>query len=398
MENIKKVKIYFVCSGTSTNDIINSINNITKKNIKKSFFSFFSVKKNNSVEKDKFPQLESIGIKEMFMCKENEINKEIIDLITKIPEKNIFTSLEYSSIESGLILFDPKKCTINVLPYMCENPNLKKKEEFNNFKNQFGTPNSEENITDATHYWDKRSILSNFVNLKKESYNKTSTLRINWGEINVKDISSLYRYDFHKFINILEEICKKKYKDENGKYKGKKEIDYKTTDNYLFICNATLLQDILEKFRGPTKIKYNKKIDIIERSSIWEINITIDFLLEGNKVKNSKILYDNFRKIYPVLFSYEPLIKTQNTSNLSLTYSYNFNDIKFILFNALKDIHIKYIEKMMFSILRKNKIKLIENIIKNFKKENNKEYKKENFKKENNKIISFESLKNRINY
>ena len=57
---------------------------------------------------------------------------------------------------------------------------------------------------------------------------------------------------------------------------------------------------------------------------------------------------------------------------------------------------------MMFSILRKNKIKLIENIIKNIKKKNNnKENKngvnqKEN--KKNIKNISFDSLRNSINY
>lgn len=386
----KKIKMYFVCSGTSTNDIISSINNITKKNIKKSFFSFLSEKKKNSIEKDTFPQLESIGIKEMFMCKENEINKRLIEEITEIPKSNVFTSLEYSSIESALILVNERDYTINVLPYMSENSNLKKKEDFNYFKNQFGIPTSIENITDSTHYWDKRSILSDFISLKKES-SRVSSLKINWNEVNVRDISTLYRYDFYKFISILEKICKEKYKSRS-------DINSET-DNYLFICNAILLEDILGKFRGPNKIKYNKKIDIIERSSIWEINITINFSFEGSKVKTSKILYDNFRKIYPVLYNYEPLIKTQNTSNLSLIYSYKFNDSRFILFNALKDIPRKYIEIMTLSILRKNKINLIRNIIKNIKKENNKYNKKENLKenlkRENNKVISFETLKNR---
>jgi len=246
----KKIKIYFVCSGTSTNDIINSINNITKKNTKKSLFDYFSTIKNNKLEKDKFPQLESIGIKEMYMCRENEKNKNIIDLITKIPEKNIFTSLEYSCIESALILLNTNDCIINPLPYMSENLNLKRKEDFNHFKNQFGILLNE-NKTNASHYWDKKNIISDFLDLKKES-SKFPMLKIDWNEINIKDISSLYRYDFYKFTNILEKICKKNYK-------LKREID-NTVDHYLFICNAKLIENILEKFKGSYKIKYNEPL------------------------------------------------------------------------------------------------------------------------------------------
>ena len=68
---LKDQKIYFICNGTSTNKVIDSINSYI--NTETSFFSSFFSKKTNNIEKikhEEFPRLENIGIKETSLCKE----------------------------------------------------------------------------------------------------------------------------------------------------------------------------------------------------------------------------------------------------------------------------------------------------------------------------------------
>ena len=101
--------IYFICAGTSSYDIINSINNTVDKK-GGGFFSFFedkNGKKNNKLEKDDFPKLENNGIKEIYMCQDNKYNMELFKNYSKI-----YTSMDYSNIESSIVFSssNTKKC------------------------------------------------------------------------------------------------------------------------------------------------------------------------------------------------------------------------------------------------------------------------------------------------
>ena len=100
---IRSVKLYFVCEGTSTNDVIDSI----KKNVnvpKKTLWNLFTGKKN---EKAELPKLDSIGVKQIELASQNEEISRLLDELTRnVREKRIYTSLEYSAIESCIILLN----------------------------------------------------------------------------------------------------------------------------------------------------------------------------------------------------------------------------------------------------------------------------------------------------
>lgn len=330
--SIKK-NVYFICSGVSTNDVINSANNIISKKNKKSIFNFFTSsshddKNNNSkikiIKKNELSRLDKIGIKELYLCQENEENSKILDSNNKV-----YTSLDYQSIESSFILFRKKSIndlSIYPLPNMSTETNIKSATIFDKFKKKFGKYEYNKGTKDETivnKYWDTKWDILNF---KNSFYNikKFNTI-INWKyttnkwNLIKKDISSLHTYDFKKFKLLMEYIC----------------INDTNTD-IIFICKNNVISDILKMFKT---IKFDIKKDNLEYTSIWKINILV------NNIKKI-VQYIDYEKIYPTEYNYKPL--KYNTFDNNEIFQYNLNGKKYILFNSLKFIPIEYLKIIQF--------------------------------------------------
>jgi hypothetical protein len=312
-----------------------------------SFFNFSS--KSNKIEFEDFSKLEDIGVKELYMCQET--NKDLInESFKESTEKlTIYTSLNYSNIESAFVLMSSfpdntnhRTVEILPLPYMSNDTNIKSKKILDIFKKKFGKYTPLEEKTVVKDYWEEKSLDSEFLIIKKF---KTV---INWKHIpeNLQQ-SALNSYNFFNFKKIMELLCFSKYEEAD-------------TDNvFIFICSAQLIADMLKLFK---KIKYNKKIDIIERSSIWEINIDLSFEFSGSgSITKKSVFYDRFDKVYPTEYNHGSL-------RYNGTYSYNYNNSKFILFNALKFIPINYLVNIVFHRLSNDKKEAVKKILQNINK------------------------------
>ena len=320
--NIIKKKIYFVCGGTSTFNIIDSIDSTSSAN--SSFLSIFK-KKESKIEKNEFPQLEDTGIKEMFMCQSN--NKKILEHPTST-ELTVYTSLDYSSIESASILCTSvDNVTVYPLPNMSNETNIKTSKMLDILKKKLGeSVNRELQIK----YWNKKLSANQYTNIKGKFP------VIDWRYVTN---SSKISYNFIKFKRILASI----FFDGNNS---------KNEDSLIFVCSSALIVDILKMFK---KIGYNKKTDIIEYSSIWEINIEVNY-------KDKKISYNTYNKKYPTEYNHD------NLSYNGKVYEYEHNRHRFILFNSLENIPLKYIKRMIFYRLndeQKEEIKKILNAVSN---------------------------------
>ena len=318
--------IYFVCRGLSCNDIIESINKDIKPN--KSFFNFTQTESINKLKVEEFSRLDTIGIKELIINIENPNNEEYLDI------KNnplILTSLEYSAIESGFVLYhkDPQK-TIYPICNISNKTGIKDSKSLDIYKRKFGFGYDEKL---AKKYWAEKKITSNLYQKIGDKVPK-----INWKFVD-ENKSNLNTYSLKNFMDFLMKIC------VDNKYKNQQII---------IICDSKLILEILKKLK-----KY-EKTDIIEYSSIWKME-----LFSKNQ---------DFKKIYPTEFNYaKPLIYDNDT------YKYEFDKKKFILFDSLKPIPINYIQinnyrclidkkELISQLLRKNKNNN-ENIVE--RKENN---------------------------
>lgn len=336
----KSQKIYFICSGTTTNDVINSVNtaNIGDKSFLNLLFS-----KKTELEKDKFSKLTDIGINELYMCQENQKNKNLfIDELAK--NNNVYTSFDYSSIESAFVLFNNNH-GINIfpLPNMSNETNINNIKEYDIFKKKFGKYNKVEDNkvtvekTELKNYWKGKNLNNKFLDIKNIS------CEINWPR-SLNSISSLHQYNFEAFKKNLEKNIFKKY----DKYNFKGNIE--DIDSFIFVCNPKLIVNMLKLFK---RVKYNKNIDIIENSSIWELELDLQFTDVHSKIKK-EINYVEFTKIYPTEYNYSPLKYNNNI------YSYVFNSKQFVLFDSLSKINIKYLKNFNlknFSVEKRNIIK-----------------------------------------
>jgi len=295
--NINK-NIYFVCRGLSCNDLIYSINKDIKHN--RSFF-------NDKLKLEEFSRLDTVGIKELMICAENENNKEYL-VIKEDPL--ILTSLEYSTIESGLVLYhkDPEK-TIFPICNISNKTNIKEK-KLDLFKRKFGFGFNEKF---ATRYWAEKKIISDLYSKIGDHVPK-----INWKFID-EEKRHLNNYSLKNFMEFLIKIC------VDVKYKNKEIV---------IICDSKLILDILKK------LNLYEKTDVIEYSSIWK--------MELNDKKQ------DFKKIYPTEYNYsKPLIYKDDS------FMYEFDKKKFILFDSLKLIPLQYLKIINYRCLseKKNSIK-----------------------------------------
>jgi hypothetical protein len=375
-------KIWFICNGTSINDIIYSIN----KNVKNdSFFSIFSTPKNNNLKKInklKFSKLVNTGMKEAFLVNENQ---EIDNIISG--SVNIYTSLDYNSIETSLILSRnyPQSSTgmtplvIKPIGNISNETNIKNIKDYDILKKKFGNYKSNLNVTVPNNYWKIKDINNNFLDIKKLN------IELFWE--NNKNISYLSNYNFQKFKKELPKLCCL------TNYSMYIPLLLTNIDDTIFICNGKLIEDVLKLFKD---VKYNKKIDIIEHSSVWVIDVdflfSYDTSLGGLITDYSISKYNYFKKLYPTEYNHKPL---KNSKNL---FTFKYNDHEYPLFNALSTIPIKYIKNMDLSkIIESNSdnkmIKKILNSIPDNKKknENNKNNNIRKTTKKSNEI-TFETL------
>jgi hypothetical protein len=309
-------KIYFICKGVSCNNILDSKN---KKNTNKSstsspsFFNFFdSTKKDqqSSIKKLDFSKLEYIGIKEMLLCQENTDNDKYIKNIADMDEISIFTSLDYSAIESALVAYY-KNINYTIYPILniSKKTNIKSEKEFDIFKKNFGYK-QQNNI--AKKYWNLQKLDDEFF------YLKNMVPKISWKYTADASKISLNTYSLKSFIKFLEGIFR------DSKYNDKKLI---------FVCDNILIRDFL-KLVNKKKANFSNKTDVIEYSSIWEVELITSI--------NGTIKVDDFTKIYPTPYNHSKL-KYDGDND---TYSYEYNQNRFNLFNSFKTIPESYISKL----------------------------------------------------
>jgi hypothetical protein len=333
--------IYLICRGTSTNDIIDSINSINvDKKKSKSFFDIFSFKEknnNNIIKKEEFSSLDNIGINELRLLLSNTNNENLLNFV--LSTQKIYTSLEYSSIESALILTNNiPNIKIYPLSYMSNKTNIKSKELLFLLKTKFGSNYiKSHDITISNNYWNNKikKIDSNFLDIKSKSSS------IDWSLLD-NSISSYNSYNLDKIKKFIKKLCED-------------SITNFIIDN-IIIADGRLIEDIL-KLCKP--IRYNKKRYTIERSSIWEINISSEIVLDiTGRIVKSDIKFNNFIKLYPTEYNYEPL----KYNNDIYSYEYKYN--KYILFNSLGNIPLKYIKNMEFNRLSDDSKSYIKKILK----------------------------------
>jgi hypothetical protein len=377
---LQNQKIYLICNGTSSNKVIDSINNNIKS--KTSFFSTLFSKKNNKnnikkINYDEFPILENIGIKECMICKENSKNKILFEKLNKNNDFNpIYTSLDYNSIESSMILFSNiPNIVFFPLPYMC-NSNIKNKESFDTFKKKFGNYvlNDKDELSILKEYWNTKMLNNEFINIK----NQDSIIDWEYSS-NFNRSSVSYKLSFFK--KQLEELLTKDYINSNDTNNAIR--------NNIFVCNDKLIGDMLALFKS---VRFNKKKNNIEVTSIWELTIDIKFKINSNnKIVNKEIIYKSYNKFYPTEFNSESLM--QNNGK----YYYKYDDEKYLLFNSSNYISLEYLKNMKFRENNDLKQEVIKKIItlknKNKNKNSNTNSKKNNKNSVyNTKVTSYEKL------
>ena len=98
------------------------------------------------LNKNDLPKLDDIGIKEMQLCKDSTAFNAFLRPL------NLYTSLDYCSIESAIVLSsDSINSNIYPLPYM-SNTNITSKEALKSYKSKFGLLKSG-NKTNTNKYW-----------------------------------------------------------------------------------------------------------------------------------------------------------------------------------------------------------------------------------------------------
>jgi hypothetical protein len=150
--------------------------------------------------------------------------------------------------------------------------------------------------------------------------------------------------------------------------------------NYVVVCNYKLIVDILKNCRGTKK--YLPKEHIVENSSVWDFDVSLD--MYGN------VIFNNFEKIYPKEQNFEPL--RFNSSNR--TFEYEFRGDKFLLYNPLNPLDNDFIKKLHFTRFSKEDRKLLKNAEKNDTKNDTKNNKNRGTRNNENNMIKKATFNN----
>jgi hypothetical protein len=318
--------IYIVKSGLCCEDVKKSLEYILYKNrdlLSKTSQQFIELKKLKSSD-----ALTDNGIKEMLNTKKNDKMDILIN-----QDNIVLTAFNKNSIESGLVLLCNLKNTSNfngyIYPTLYVSRNrFKNLRDVTDFKKEFGSYNNSEK------YWNNQ-IRSNsdLLEIKK------NIPLIDWsfasGNISLSDVN---QYNFSRFEQNLIHIIETYHK------------------NIIIIADDKFIVDLLKKVKGSAH-KYDRNRDIIEYSCCYGIEITL---------QNNKIKYNQFNKIYPTSFNYNPLkiMKYNNSTIYQYDYRKEFilnNSQKYIEFSELKKLFLsrcsgKRIMDQIFNISSKNQI------------------------------------------
>ena len=369
-------KVYFMCKATSINDIIRSINDSKKK--EKSFFST----KNDKIKEQQFSKLNNFGINEVYMCKENPGFKKVVD--TYIGKDNtVYTSLDYDSIETAIVLFN-KDTNIYPLLHISDDNKINDQKELDIFKKKFGfyekknssihnkivkiTEEINKRLTSKNNEYKKlyteeefkeslskklpfsKSLINNYIALKSEYYNVTklnrywNTKKLNDNFLNIKDVSSSINW---KYI-LGKKLSSYRFSDFEKRLKKLVLNAGNDSKSIIIICHPNLIVDMLKLAgkKSDKKIRYNKKTDIIEYTSLWEVSFDLK-----EKGKEREIVYQGYNKIYPIEYNHKPL----KTSDDGKSFTYKYDNNTFTLFNSLEVIPPKYIENIELNSIGVNR-------------------------------------------
>jgi hypothetical protein len=394
VKKIFNVKLYLISSGTSSNDIIESIN-IHKKKIKQdekksSFGKFFfnalfkkkkSKNKNSheltkNIDYEDYNRLELIGIKEIMLSKKNmESKKNILNEFSNLLStnnqnlKNVYSSLDYNCIETSSLLFD-KNFIITICPFISQLVNKYTiKKYLEQYKSHFGI---EKNI--LHNYWKTNRYISNIFNNKNKLIESSKQTNVTKQNSILQIPKEVQQSELNKFIINMNSKIDWKYVNKNDiknysinsfkDFLKNRIIDSIKKKNrvspFIFVLNAEFINELISHFYN---IKYNL---YIENTSIFSIDleISIDSIFHFFQYESVKQL----KKVYPTRFNKLNNMNIENitvqesnkTSIIKYIYEYTFKNNKYTLFNFNDKIGIEFIKKMNLQRMSENKREEIE--------------------------------------
>jgi hypothetical protein len=300
MSQIYQQNIYLVVQGTSCNNIID----------------FIEENSNVEIEKERYPKLDELGIREMFVSRDIPDNQALLGIqdVSKIYPK-ILTTLDVPAIESAFILYYQVADAIEVIPvpYLSSQSNVRNSRDLDKLKEIFQGGNPKK-------YWNKREFSSNLTanrfginSLKSKvpalSWNLTKnrvtyTVQNNRGQPLEMNVSSgLSNYQFSSFLEkILYPMIRENV--QNSQFIGETQLSNNTRGMELkplvLVCNDKTVISFLEKVRSKG---YRREKDLIERGSIWKIEMKYEPKMNGNRI-NHDFQFIQHEKKFPTAFHY----------------------------------------------------------------------------------------------
>lgn len=216
--SILKPNIYFISSGTSSNELHKS---------GKDILSYF-------------------GYKQLCKLRENNFFKNNILSNNNI---KILTSADENCVVSSLVLFsDPTTKTVHVVPYLSNN-----REKYSNYEYFFTQQIS---VQHNSHYLES-------LNFGKNDSLKDLVKYLPKIDADYIKNGKIYKFDLSNFISMIE-----------------KEIKFFPTRNIVVICHSSIIRKILKKLL-PLKYRYiEKRKESFENSSVWELKYDYDNILQ----------------------------------------------------------------------------------------------------------------------
>lgn len=373
-------KIFLVAEGTNCNDIYDSImDSVSEYNINY-----------NNLEKERYPKLDEVGIKETLLLANNPENKNILGLNDPNSiNPNILSCLELAALETALILYSSKyeNATIYPVPFLSSKSGVSNTISLDKLKELLGGKNN------YIKYWNRRNLPQNMESLKKKvpkiNWKYTSD-KISFREHTTSGLkmvnkivtkSSLSSFIFQKFLdNILYPMVKEQI-DTSASFTNTTLYNNSTgklLKPLIIIANFDTIRSFLDQVKNK---KYNPRENIVERSSVWEVELKVIKKLEFGKI-NYDFQFINHTKRYPTEFV------SKNLSINNNTFSFKYKNKTYELIPANKKIPIKQITSLECKSCKDGK-KMVK-ILKELDK-------KMNPNKQNNSTQSLEVLKTDLN-
>lgn len=369
---IYQQKIYLVAEATNCDDIIKTIMEDARK---------FNVDL-EGLEKEKYPKLDDVGIKETLTIMRNDEVKSILGINKpQNIDEHILTVLESPAIEMGLIMYNefPKDFTIYPVPFLSSKSGVYNRESLDGLKDSFG------GAYNTSKYWERRNLSANID--KYVPTLKTKVPNLNWKLTNekvsfkeqtrsgIKNINktisrgSLGSFMFNKFQEIIlfPLIRSKIDSTPNNNLNNTTTYDNINAKELLpivIIANYDTIRDFINQVKAK---KYSAKSHKIERSSVWEIEMKIT-----RKIQSGTLTYTydyiNHQKRYPTEFVSKNLDKNDEK------YKIKLRGKKYELVDIGKRIPIEYVIDMDCKHCKNNKkmINILKQIAKKIRPNNNK--------------------------